>query len=566
MVPVSLNCRGMALKSKRIDLFAKWKGDKYDIILLQDTHWTEHTLLQAKEEWDNKIISSTYSSNSRGTSILINNSFEFTTAKTIKDESGNYVITELMLPDHMNPIVCSIYGPNNDNEKFYQKLDNDLKSFANENILIGGDWNATRNFELDNKNYITQNNIKNTKAITLLIKKHNLTDIWRQENANKKRFTWLQGLSCKQARLDYFLCNEELASVCSNEDILYKYRSDHAPITITISINDQPRGRGSWKLNNSLLKEEKFVKLIKKEILNFKLAHCATPYNHDYVYPRNAEIEFMVDPTLFWESLMATLRGTIITYSIKNGKNKKNKTKGLEKKIASLDFRVSSGIASIADLTELKDLNTQLIELRQEELNGAFIRSRAEWHELGEKPSKFFLNLENKNKINKTISEIKLDDNRIINDQHKILNELKNFYQNLYSKKEFFYDEDYIPTLNLTTLHETEKSDLEKDITIKELDEALKALKNNKAPGLDGFSPEFFKKFWPELKHYFLQYVNDSHNKGTLTNSLLEGIITCLPKTGKERNLIKNWRPISLLNTTYKLISTCITNRLRPLL
>ena len=47
---------------------------------------------------------------------------------------------------------------------------------------------------------------------------------------------------------------------------------------------------------------------------------------------------------------------------------------------------------------------------------------------------------------------------------------------------------------------------------------------------------------------------------------MLEGTITCLPKSGKARNLIKNWRPISLLNTSYKIISTCITNRLRPLL
>ena len=46
----------------------------------------------------------------------------------------------------------------------------------------------------------------------------------------------------------------------------------------------------------------------------------------------------------------------------------------------------------------------------------------------------------------------------------------------------------------------------------------------------------------------------------------MEGTITCLPKSGKARNLIKNWRPISLLNTSYKIISTCITNRLRPLL
>ena len=113
---------------------------------------------------------------------------------------------------------------------------------------------------------------------------------------------------------------------------------------------------------------------------------------------------------------------------------------------------------------------------------------------------------------------------------------------------------------------EIEKHRLEQPITKAELDTALKALKNNKSPGPDEFSPEFYKHFWPEIGSIFLKYMNYSHKKGSLTSTILEGTITCLPKTGKSRSLIKNWRPISLLNTSYKLISTCITNRLRPLL
>ena len=91
-------------------------------------------------------------------------------------------------------------------------------------------------------------------------------------------------------------------------------------------------------------------------------------------------------------------------------------------------------------------------------------------------------------------------------------------------------------------------------------------MKNNKSPGLDGYSTEFFKVFWPQLGTFFLNYINYSYNKGILTDSLTQGLITCLPKPGKPRNLIKNWRPISLLNTTYKLLSLCITNRLREIL
>ena len=47
---------------------------------------------------------------------------------------------------------------------------------------------------------------------------------------------------------------------------------------------------------------------------------------------------------------------------------------------------------------------------------------------------------------------------------------------------------------------------------------------------------------------------------------MTQGLITCLPKPGKARNLVKNWCPISLLNTTYKIISSVLLTRLRTVL
>lgn len=45
-----------------------------------------------------------------------------------------------------------------------------------------------------------------------------------------------------------------------------------------------------------------------------------------------------------------------------------------------------------------------------------------------------------------------------------------------------------------------------------------------------------------------------------------QGVITLIPKGNKPRNLLKHWRQISLLNTTYKLLSGCIANRIKPAL
>ena len=129
----------------------------------------------------------------------------------------------------------------------------------------------------------------------------------------------------------------------------------------------------------------------------------------------------------------------------------------------------------------------------------------------------------------------------------------------LYKRK---WDTDPIPT----QLSQQEKKFLETAITKEELDLALSQMKNNKSPGLDRYSPEFFKKFWPQLGWFFLDSINTSFTLGRLPDSQTQGLITCIPKTGKARNLIKNWRPISLLNTSYKLISSCITNRMRKVL
>ena len=50
------------------------------------------------------------------------------------------------------------------------------------------------------------------------------------------------------------------------------------------------------------------------------------------------------------------------------------------------------------------------------------------------------------------------------------------------------------------------------------------------------------------------------------TPSTIEGTITCIPKAVKERNTLKNWRPLTLLNSVYKFFSAIISNRIKPIL
>ena len=124
------------------------------------------------------------------------------------------------------------------------------------------------------------------------------------------------------------------------------------------------------------------------KFFNFKQVHGATPYDPNYVVGMTKNLEFMANPHVIWETLLATLRGTIIQFAKKRHKN--NCTRELENEITILDKLVTSGSANMQHLEELYELNNKLLETRREELKGALIRSRAEWLDLGEKNKQVF--------------------------------------------------------------------------------------------------------------------------------------------------------------------------------
>ena len=91
-------------------------------------------------------------------------------------------------------------------------------------------------------------------------------------------------------------------------------------------------------------------------------------------------------------------------------------------------------------------------------------------------------------------------------------------------------------------------------------------MKNEKSPGEDEFTVEFFKFFWTDLKFFILRSINYGYHIGSLSVIQEQGVITCLPKPNKSRHYLKNWSPISLLNVVYKLASSVIAKRMKTVL
>ena len=86
--------------------------------------------------------------------------------------------------------------------------------------------------------------------------------------------------------------------------------------------------------------------------------------------------------------------------------------------------------------------------------------------------------------------------------------------------------------------------------------------KNRKTPGTDGLPIEFYKIFWNEIKQPFINSITYSLTNGLLSVEQRRGVITLIPKKDKDRLLLKNWRPISLLNSDYKIITRALANRI----
>ena len=88
-------------------------------------------------------------------------------------------------------------------------------------------------------------------------------------------------------------------------------------------------------------------------------------------------------------------------------------------------------------------------------------------------------------------------------------------------------------------------------------------MKNQKSPGSDGITVEFYKLFWNTIKPYYIKSINYSFELGSLTELQKQSIITLIPKQNKDITCLDNWRPISLLNVDYKIATKVIANRIK---
>jgi len=103
-------------------------------------------------------------------------------------------------------------------------------------------------------------------------------------------------------------------------------------------------------------------------------------------------------------------------------------------------------------------------------------------------------------------------------------------------------------------------------MTLEEISEVLKHTKNESAPELTGFPFSFYKVFWRALGKFIHKSALYSFEINSLPKSQAVGVISLLPKGNKAKDDLGNWRPITLQNSIYKLISGALSKRINKVL
>ena len=559
----SMNTQGLNDYKKRRDVFQYLKQKKFSIIFLQDTHFESKLEKQIRSEWGYEIFFSSYTSQARGVAILFNNNFDFQVKKEVKDEQGNFLILTIktMLKELT---LVNLYGPNRDNPEFYENVQDRILNLQTPNLIMGGDWNLVLNPDKDYKNYLHINNPRAQDKVNELMSELNLIDVWREINPETRRYTWHRNNPSQHSRLDFFLVSDSFISFIKDADIPIGYRTDHSMITLKLQISNETKFRNFWKFNSSLLKDLDFAKKINDVISSVKSQYAVPVYNLDNIdsIPKD-EIQFVISDQLFLDVLFMEIRKQCLEYGAKKKRDDIINEEKLEKEISDLENKID---LTEEDRTSLTNKKENLTQMRKSKIEAILLRSKATYACQGEKITKYYCNMEKRHFISKQMYKLIDDQGNILENTNDMLNETRKFYSNLYSERpvEDIPVESYVN--NLPTLDEFDSNSLEGMITLEEATEALKSMGHNKSPGTDGISVEFLKFFWNKIGIFVVRSINDGFLKQEMSITQKEGIIVCIPKGEKPREYIKNWRPISLLNVTYKIASTCIANRIKTVL
>ena len=529
---VTLNVNCLRSRAKQCLLRDLVYTHEIDILFLQEVNMENLDFLGPKF---NYIVN--VGTEERGTAIAYRAGINIINVE--KHVSGR--VTAALTED--KTLYLNVYLPSGSNKRMErEEMINKIMPYylrvSYEMIILGGDFNCVMNPKDQTGAYHPSH------AMGRLYNDLQLCDVWEYVHKNHVEFTFCRGHSA--SRLDRFYINKQQTSTIYNITTLPVAFSDHCCLKLQLEIQERIPilyGRGYWKLNTRLLS----VMGAKEE------------FQQRWSVMENRASRSHESDIIKW---MKIYKPGIQAFFKRKGVEEANKRKcQMQYYYTLLNDLHNKQQGNNSVQSHIKAVQRRILRIQEQYLEGNIVRARKKSVIEEEKGSLYFIAAEKRAtsfKFIESLTEVKPKQSNA-----ECLNTAFLHFSELYREQACSTSamEEIMPQIqNKLTVEEQE--DLDKPITLDELELTINGASMSSAPGPDGITYNFYKEYWKIVKYTLLQTLNSVmvHNK--YIPGFNDGIIILIPKT-KHPRITSDYRPITLLNTDYKLLMKVLASRLR---
>jgi exonuclease III len=555
---VTWNVRGLSNVRNRGDSFAYLRLLRADIIALQETHARERDHDHWSQMWGGPAAWTSH------VGLLLREDAGLSFVSEPVSSLGGRVLSAKIKGDPSLPTftVHCVYAPANEDERnvFITRLRDVVWSDANTILL--GDLNAAPMPALDR--WPNTHHTSEWKFYRELMREHRLVDLYRYHCPTSRLWTWTrttrdQTAQVSRSRIDHMLVSPRLAAKLSRPVVDIPPRSDHRPlITIYRTLRSRQPGRTVWRLNATHLEEASFVDSVRTMCEAF--AALAARQRHQ----GNVELEVL---HAGWARLKERVKQESMAFGVARSR-RQSREAGEQKRLLQMlqtnppDPNTVGEEARITWTQRVQELESALAAKARARVEGLRIRSRAKWTEQGERSTAYFFRRLRARLATAHIDRLTDENGREVTDDSSIFGVIERFYSRLFEQVDTNIDAQNALLRRIRRrISDETRVRLDRDIEVDEILEAIRTAPANSAPGPDGITFEFYKKFAEQLAPALATLYNESRVGGSFPLSFRQTHIILLPKKGDLKSLV-NWRPISLSDCDIKILTRVLTHRM----
>lgn len=445
-----------------------------------------------------------------------------------------------------------------------------------EYMQIMGDWNFVEFAE--DRSPPRRDNQEIVNLMKELRNQHKIVDGWRCSNKEASDFSYIHDVEKGiMSRIDRIYVKNKVLKDFINWEIDNSLEiSDHAIVKVMRLRKNQPFiGQGLERMNAEMVDNPVFRKRTSKILVKLQkeIEYYENEINKARTLAEKIRIESSISPQIKLHKAKIEIM-LVNKQEVERKKKEVNKDKNkvkMEKNSAEKQYRTAITTEEKTKAAKkIAEAKNKLATIEKSRINAAIEASKARFENLGEKSTKWFFQLGKGYHEPLIINAMKKSNGEITTDKEEMKKVFQNHHENLMKKPETGNDwEEKVQEVMKDVdkkLTDTQKQKFETLFTRESVKGALKKASNGKAPGADGIVSEFWKS-WPEPKNdakntpdvvgTFCKIFHHIEAQGVQIKNFTEGIMSILYKKGDKLEA-KNYRPVTLLNTDYKIMTKTI--------